>query len=93
MGLAPLLFCDDTPLAPADPIAPATRSVAANRKASSARTPDGYAAHTLPDLLTELATLTRNTIRVADTTTTYQQLATPTELQAHALELLKIAQK
>jgi hypothetical protein len=57
--LAPMLFADDTPLAPADPIAPARRSPNANKKAASARTPDGLPAHSLPDLLSDLATLTR----------------------------------
>jgi len=88
--LAPMLFTDDTPLAPADPIAPARRSPAANAKAGSARTEHGLPAHSLPDLLTDLATLCRNTIRVATTSTTYQQLTTPTELQAKAFELLQI---
>lgn len=91
--LAPMLFTDDTPLAPTDPVAPAQRSPAAKRKAGSARTEHGHAAHTLPDLLTDLATLCRNTIRVATTDTTYQQLTTPTTLQTHALELLAITPK
>ncbi|MGI8412171.1 MAG: IS1634 family transposase, partial [Solirubrobacteraceae bacterium] len=55
--LAPMLFTDDTPLTPTDPVAPAKRSPAANAKADSARTQDGLPAHTLPDLLTDLATL------------------------------------
>ncbi|MDQ3609853.1 MAG: IS1634 family transposase, partial [Actinomycetota bacterium] len=58
--LAPLLFTDETPLAPADPVAPAQRSPAAEAKAAPARTPDRLAAHTLPDLLAELATLSRH---------------------------------
>ena len=33
--LAPMLFTDDTPLTPADPVAPARRSAAANTKAGS----------------------------------------------------------
>jgi hypothetical protein len=39
--LAPLLFKDDNPLAPADPVAPAQRSPAATRKAATKRTDDG----------------------------------------------------
>jgi len=86
--LAPMLFTDDTPLAPADPIAPAQRSPRAQAKAASARTEDGLAAHSLPDLLKDLATLCRNTVRVATTNATYEQPTTPTELQAKAFELL-----
>jgi len=88
--LAPMLFTDDTPLTPTDPVAPAERSPQADAKAASARTTDGLPAHTLPDLLTDLATLCRNTVRVATTDTTYPQLTTPTELQAKAFELLNI---
>ena len=46
--LAPMLFTDDTPLAPADPVAPARRSPAANTKAGSARTPDACPPTTSP---------------------------------------------
>ena len=52
--LPELLFTDDTPLAPTDPVKPATRSASAHTKAGSATTPDGYPAHTLPDLLADL---------------------------------------
>ncbi len=85
--LAPMLFTDDTPLAAADPVAPAQRSTAATAKAGSARTPDGLPAQSLPDLLTDLATMTRNTLRIGDSQHTFTRLSTPTELQANALEL------
>ena len=49
--LAPMLFCDNTPLSPADPVAPARRSPQAAAKAASARTADGQVAHSLEDLL------------------------------------------
>ncbi|MGH2851380.1 MAG: IS1634 family transposase, partial [Solirubrobacteraceae bacterium] len=88
--LAPMLFTDDTPLAPTDPIAPAQRSPAAITKAGSARTPDGLAAHSLPNLLSELGTLCRNTLRIGDSHHTFTRLTTPTQLQANALELLAI---
>src|SRR5205814_7555597 len=52
--LAPMLFTDDTPLTPADPVAPARRSPAANTKAATGRTPDGLPAFSLPDLIAEL---------------------------------------
>jgi len=88
--LAPMLFTDDTPLAPADPVAPARRSPAATAKAGSARTPDGLPAHSLPDLLKDLASLCRNTVRVPTTDATYQQPTTPTQLQAKAFQLLHL---
>jgi hypothetical protein len=88
--LAPLLFTDDRPLAPADPVAPARRSPHATAKASSARTSDGQAAHSLKDLIADLGTLCRNTVRVTTIDATYQQLTTPTDLQKRALELLTV---
>ncbi|MGO9903610.1 MAG: hypothetical protein ACLP0J_28975 [Solirubrobacteraceae bacterium] len=88
--LAPLLFTDDTPQAAADPVAPARRSPQANAKAASASTPDGQIAHSLKDLISELGTRTRNTVRVTTIGASYQQLTTPTELQKRAYELLAI---
>jgi hypothetical protein len=88
--LAPLLFTDTTPTAPADPVAPAKRSAAANAKAGSHHTPDGYPAHSLPDLLTELATITRNDIRINNSDHTFPRLTTPTPLQARAHQLLNL---
>jgi hypothetical protein len=88
--LAPMLFTDDTPLTPADPVAPARRSPQANAKAGSARTSDGQVAHSLKDLITDLGTLVRNTVRVTTINATYQQLTTPTELQKRAFELLEL---
>jgi transposase len=83
--LTPLLFDDETPLAPTDPVAPARRSPTANAKASSAHTEHGYQTHTLPDLLDDLATLCRTTLRIAPSQHTFTRLTTPTELQATAL--------
>jgi hypothetical protein len=88
--LPELLFTDQTPLAPADPVRPATRSATAHAKAGSATTPDGYPAHTLTDLLADLGTLCRNTIRIGHAEHTFTRLTTPTPLQARALELLDV---
>jgi hypothetical protein len=88
--LTPLLFTDDTPLTPTDPVKPATRSPSAHAKAGSARTTDNFPAHTLPDLLADLATISRNQIRTAASEHTFARLTTPTPLQARALELLAI---
>jgi len=88
--LTPLLFTDQAPLAPTDPVAPARRSTAAKAKAGSAATEDGHPAWNLPDLLAELATITRNTIRIGGAEHTFKRLTKPTPLQARALELLDI---
>jgi len=88
--LPELLFTDETPLAPADPVKPATRSRSAHAKAGSATTPDGYPAHTLTDLLADLGTLCRNTVRIGTAEHTFTRLTTPTPLQAHALQLLDV---
>jgi Transposase DDE domain len=82
--LPELLFTDQTPLAPA------TRSPSARAKAGSATTTDGYPAHTLTDLLADLGTLCRNTVRIGHAEHTFTRLTTPTPLQAHTLELLDI---
>jgi hypothetical protein len=88
--LAPMLFADDTPLCPVDPVAPAERSAQASAKAGSARAADGQVAHSLPDLLSELGTLCRNELRIGASRHTFTRLTTPTELQAKALELLAV---
>jgi hypothetical protein len=88
--LTPMLFTDQTPLAPSDPVAPAQRSKAAKAKASSAATEDGHPASNLPDLLAELATIARNEIRIGEAEHTFTRLTKPTPLQARALELLDI---
>ena len=72
------------------PVQPARRSPAAHRKAYTQATPDGFPGHDLPDLLADLGTLCRNTIRLPATNSTFQQLTTRTALQAHALELLRL---
>jgi transposase len=84
---APMLFKDETPPVQIDPVAKATRSAAATRKAQTKRTSTGETAHSYKTLLVELATLTRNTIRLPATTATFYKLAQPTTLQARALEL------
>ncbi len=86
--LAPMLFTDDTPLTPADPVAPARRSPAANTKAGSHRTPDGLPAYNLPDLIAELGTVCRNQLRIGDSEHTFPRLTNTNPVQAKALELL-----
>jgi hypothetical protein len=88
--LAPMLYSDDTPLTPADPVAPAQRSPAANTKASSHRTPDGLPAYNLPDLIAELGTICRNQLRIGDNEHTFPRLTNSNPIQAKALELLDV---
>jgi hypothetical protein len=86
--LAPMLFTDDTPLTPTDPVAPARRSPAANTKAGRARTADGLPAYSLTDLIAELGTICRNQLRIGERQHTFTRLTTPNPVQAKALELL-----
>lgn len=82
-----LTFADEHPPHQPDPVAKATRSAAADRKAAIKKTTTGQPAHSLRGLLAELALQTRNTIRVADSPATFTKLTRPTPLQARALEL------
>ena len=68
-------------------VAKATRSQAAQQKARTKRTSAGDRCHSYKSLLAELATLTRNTIRLPGTNATFHKLAQPTTLQARALDL------
>jgi transposase len=83
-----LTFHDEHPPHRPDPVAKATRSPDANRKAATKTTSSGHSAHSLRDLLADLATQTRNTIRVADSPASFTKLTQPTPLQRRALELL-----
>jgi hypothetical protein len=88
---APLLFKDEHPPVQPDPVAKAVRSPDAQRKAHTKRTDTGEPAHSYKSLLAELATLTRNTVRVPGTTATFHKLTQPTALQARALDLVQHA--
>jgi hypothetical protein len=86
---AELLFLDEQPPHQPDPVAKATRSASAERKAQSRRTACGQPVHSLRTLLKELSTQTRNTIRLGSSGATIKQLTAPTELQARAQELIE----
>ena len=90
-SLAPLLFDDHQPNDDrTSPVQPARRSAAARAKANSRRTPDGLPVHSFQTLLADLATLTRNRVRVHDTDAPATDLlARPTPLQDEAFSLLK----
>ena len=82
-----LTFQDELPPNRHDPVAATGRSAAANRKAAIKRTTAGQPIHSFRSLLAELATQTRNTIRLPGTDATFDKLTEPTDLQARALHL------
>jgi Transposase DDE domain len=82
-----LTFHDEQRRDQPDPVAKATRSPHARRKAATKTTSAGQPAHTLRSLLAELRLRTRNTVRVADSPATFTKLAKASPLQARALEL------
>ncbi len=85
-ALAPLTFTDDTPPERDDPVGAAERSPAAKAKAARKTDPTGAPVRGFRELLDHLATLTRNRIQVADTE--FDLLATPTDTQRRAFDLL-----
>jgi hypothetical protein len=86
--LAPLTYTDEHPPTRDNPVAPATRSAAAEAKASRHRDSDDNPVRSFRGLLDHLATLTRNQVRVAGTEHTVAMLAEPTPTQQRAFELL-----
>jgi hypothetical protein len=92
-ALAPMLFDDHdraaAELARTSPVGKAEPSPAAARKAASKHTDDGLPVHSFRTLLADLATLTRNTVRLGRAAT-FPLLATPTTIQRRALDLLGI---
>jgi hypothetical protein len=87
---APLLFKDEDKPVSADVVAPAQRSASALAKASTQRFADGSSVHSFRSLLAELATLTRNTVRVLNSSASFDKLANPTPFQERALQLLRL---
>jgi hypothetical protein len=87
---APLTFTDETPPAPADPVAPARRSAWAQAKASCQHDLAGQPYRSFRGLLEHLATLTRNQVRFAGAPATVPMLTEPTTAQREAFELLGV---
>ncbi|MEE8277619.1 MAG: IS1634 family transposase [Thermoanaerobaculia bacterium] len=94
-ALAPILFTDHDPdgaeARQTSIVAPAIRSEAAEQKIRRKRTPDGLPVHSFRSLLQDLATLTKNTVRVGETPVRFEQYARPTQLQARAFQLLDLS--
>jgi transposase len=89
-----LMFADTDSQAKAtrDPVAPAQRSKAALAKVARHTLGDGTPAHSFSTLLTELATIVRNTCRtphVGSDMLTFEVLTTPNAKQQRALQLLR----
>lgn len=94
-ALAPILFDDDhktesEALRPSA-VAPAQRSAQARKKAAHGRTEDGLPVHSFQTLLEDLATVTRNTVRVKTSEAVFTDFAIPTPLQQKAFELLGVS--
>ena len=93
-ALAPLLFDDhdkeNARKGRSSPVAPAKVSAAAKAKAASRKTADGHPVHSFRTLLQDLATLTRNTVRLGDALPA-AMLATPTPLQQEVFDKLEVS--
>ena len=87
---SPLLFKDEEKPVSADVVAPAQRSTSALAKASTQRLADGTPVHSFRSLLADLSTLTKNTVRVPNSSATFDKLTNPTPLQERALQLLSL---
>jgi Transposase DDE domain len=84
---APLTHTDEQPPERTNPVAKATRSAQATRKAATGRGSDGLTVLSFADLLDHLGTLTRNTIAIGQHTT-LDQLTDATPTQRRAFELI-----
>jgi len=70
-------------------VAPSIRSETAKRKDATRRTATGHPVQSFQDLLKDMATITRNRIRIAEYGAEYNKLTTPTDHQRHVLGLLE----
>ena len=88
-----LMFADEDQQAKLtrDPVAPATRSAAAQLKAQTHTLEDATPAHSLSTLLAELGAIVRNTCRMPNDehAQTFQITTTANPKQHHALELIR----
>jgi hypothetical protein len=82
---APLTYADEHPPRRANPVAPARRSAAADAKAARKTGPGNQPIRSFRDLLSHLATLTRDTIRIAGQPVDKLTNATPDQQRAFDL--------
>jgi hypothetical protein len=82
---APLTYADEHPPERDNPVAPARRSPAASAKAARKAGPGGQPLRSFRDLQDHLATLTRDTIRIAGQAVDKLAVATPDQRRAFDL--------
>jgi hypothetical protein len=92
--LAPMLFDDDDKPAAdrlrSSPVKAARPSPGAEHKAVTKKCPqDGMPVHSFQSLLADLATVTKNTLRLSGRQ--FDKITTPTPLQQKTLNLLKVS--
>lgn len=96
-ALAPMLFEDDRkPEGEAlrgSVVSPARRSPGALAKSQRRQTEDGMPTHSFRTLLSDLATLTRNSVHLRPSSNTFTVCATPTSIQKKAFDLLAVSLK
>lgn len=90
---AELLFDDERPPLPDDPVAKAERSPEAKRKASTQRTAAGETCHSFRSLIDELALVVRDTNRISGTEATFTKVTNANPTQARALTLVGLDPK
>ena len=91
-ALAPVLFDDHDRAAGEQQresvVRTAQRSPAAQQKAASKRTADDLPVHSFRGLMSDLGTLTANTVRMVDSGATFTIHSEPTALQQRCFDLL-----
>lgn len=96
-ALAPMLFEDDRKdegeALRNSVVSPARRSPGALAKSQKRQTEDGMPTHSFRSLLRDLATLTRNTVRLRGADSTFTVCAAPTPMQRKAFDLLAVSLK
>jgi hypothetical protein len=85
-ALAPLTFTDDNKPAREEPVSPARRSATATAKDTAKITPDKLPVRGYHELISHLATLTRNTVSFNGRR--LEKLSAPTPGQRRVFELL-----
>ena len=94
--LAPMLFDDELlfhspPSDKPSPVAPATPSPHARRKAATKRTSHHLPVHSFHTLLQDLATIAKNRVISSSRAPAFDIITRPTPLQLHALSLLHVS--
>ena len=94
-ALAPVLFDDHDPEAGqqqrSSVVQPAQRSPAAQRKAASKRTADDLPVHSFRSLISDLGTLTVNSMQLAEGGGTFSLPTQPTPVQQRCFELPEVS--